>query len=101
MGKIKTWQEIRENIKSLSDVEKKSMNIEAQIVAEIIKERTKLRLSQKELGQMAGVPQSTIARIETFQTSPRLETLCALCVALELELKLHSVDEKNKDTSKE
>jgi transcriptional regulator with XRE-family HTH domain len=43
-------------------------------------ERRRAGLTQRELGERTGVPQSTIARIETGQTDPRASTLNALLV---------------------
>jgi len=37
--------------------------------------RRQARLSQRELGRLAGVPQSTVARIELGAISPRTDTL--------------------------
>jgi transcriptional regulator with XRE-family HTH domain len=43
-------------------------------------ERKRARLTQRELGDRTGIPQSTIARIETGQTDPRASTLNALLI---------------------
>jgi transcriptional regulator with XRE-family HTH domain len=37
--------------------------------------RRRARLSQRELGRLAGIPQSTVARIELGALSPRTDTL--------------------------
>lgn len=59
------------------------------IVAAIILEaRKKKKLSQTELGNLAGVSQSTIRRIEKKVFSPNADQLYAILVALDLPLKI-------------
>jgi len=41
----------------------------------MIKQRHELELSQRELAELCGIPQSSIARIESGLTSPNLSTL--------------------------
>lgn len=48
--------------------------------------RTRLGWSQVELGERAGVTSRTIGRVERGTTSPTLETLRRLAVALGVEL---------------
>lgn len=45
-------------------------------------------MTQRELAAAAGVPQATVARIETGTTQPRLETVLLLCNAAGHELEL-------------
>ena len=75
---MKTWEEYKKQIKkenkqSKYDIEE--MENLANIVTAIYKKREKLGLSQKELAEMCDIPQSTVARIETFKTSPNIDTL--------------------------
>lgn len=56
------------------------------IISEIIKQRHDLGLSQRELASLCGLPQSSVARIETFQTTPNLTTLLKLLQPLGLKL---------------
>ena len=41
----------------------------------MVEQRTSLGLSQRELAAMCGIPQSSVARIESFKTTPNLGTL--------------------------
>jgi transcriptional regulator with XRE-family HTH domain len=50
--------------------------------------RAKAGLSQRELAQKAGVPQSTIGRIESGAVDPRVETLNALLRACGYDLEV-------------
>lgn len=59
---------------------------QAAIISEIIKQRHDLGLSQRDLASLCGLPQSSVARIETFQTTPNLTTLLKLLQPLGLKL---------------
>ena len=45
------------------------------IVSAMVEQRTALGLSQRELAAMCGIPQSSVARIESCKTTPNLGTL--------------------------
>lgn len=47
----------------------------ASIVGAMIEQRQHLELSQRELAKLCGIPQSSIARIESGITSPNISTL--------------------------
>lgn len=75
---MKTWNEYKEYVKNvdpeafedIKEAEELAYNISA-----IIDRRKKLGLSQRELATMCGIPQSSIARIESFKTTPNIITL--------------------------
>ena len=70
--------------------------MENEIVEFIIKERKRRHLKQSRLGEMSGVPKSTISRIETGQiSSTRVETLDKLLNALGYKLKIESINYVN------
>ena len=50
--------------------------------------RKKKKISQKQLAEMTDLPQSTISRMESFQSTPTLPVLIKIATALELSLKL-------------
>lgn len=54
----------------------------AALVNDMIKIRKELGISQRKLGEMAGVKQSVIARLETGKTSPTLSTMMKLLCAM-------------------
>lgn len=86
---MKTWDNYKEHIKNtdpdsgrdLNDIEE-----QANIISEMIKQRNALGLSQRDLAAICGVPQSSVARIESFQTTPSLATLLKLLRPLGLKL---------------
>ncbi len=62
------------------------------LVAELVAARKKRGLSQAELAVRAGLPQSTIGRIEARLVSPNLETLNKILPVLGLRLHLFGDD---------
>ena len=88
---MKTWNDYKDYVKKndseigkdIEDVE----NISA-IVSAMIAKRNDLGLSQRELASMCGIPQSSVARIESFKTTPNLATLIKILRNLRLTLKI-------------
>ena len=72
------WEEYKEFV-SQNDEDAKLIieeaEAKAQIISAMIKRRNDLGLSQRELAEMCGVPQSSIARIESSHSVPRLDML--------------------------
>ena len=65
------------------------MNYDLEHFSQRLREaRTAQNLSQRELGKLAGVPQSHISKIESNQVDLRLSSLIAIANALDLELVL-------------
>ena len=56
--------------------------MQAEIMMELVKRRREMGISQRKLGEMTGVTRSAIARLETGQTSPTLETMMKILVPL-------------------
>ena len=88
---MKTWNDYKDYVKKndpeigkdIEDIE----NISA-IVSAMIAKRNDLGLSQRELASMCGIPQSSVARIESFKTTPNLATLIKILRNLGLTLKI-------------
>ena len=83
---MKKWEDVKEQIKSLSDDEKQSIEMLADIVSQMIERRQEIGLSQRDLAEKCGVKQSAIARLETMRTIPQLDTLVKLLKPLGLRL---------------
>jgi len=86
---MKNWNDYKEYVKTIdSDSSRDLSDIEEQavIISTIIKQRNELGLSQRELARICGIPQSSVARIESFQTTPNLATLLKLLRPLGLKL---------------
>lgn len=86
---MKTWNAYKEYVKKIdSSSGRDLMEIEeqAKIISAVIEQRNALGLSQRDLAEICGIPQSSVARIESFQTTPNLATLLKICRALGLKL---------------
>jgi len=59
--------------------------------------RMRSGLSQRQLAEAAGVPQSTVARIETYRQQPTLPLLARLFAAAGLELRTRLEDYDDHD----
>lgn len=85
----KTWNNYKEYVKSV-DIEAKSDIEEAESIAAIvgamIEKRNELGISQRELASMCGIPQSSVARIESYKSTPNLDTLLKIMQPLGLSL---------------
>lgn len=59
--------------------------------------RSRRRVTQRQLAELAGVPQSTIARIESGDRQPSVPTLYRLLAALDLEPRIRLEDYDDHD----
>ena len=88
---MKTWDDYNRHVKDISYLERRNMEeIEeaAAIVASLIRRRQELGLSQRALAERCGIPQSSVVRMETMKTRPKLDTLIKITQALNLKLQL-------------
>ena len=86
---MRTWADYKNHVKEIDPEGKKSLEeIEAisAIVCAMIERRSALGISQRELATICGMPQSSIARIESFKTVPNLDTLLRILQKLGLTL---------------
>ena len=86
---MKTWNDYKEHVKAVDPVIAKDMEETeeiASIVTAMVKQRNALGLSQRDLAAMCGIPQSSVARIESCKTTPNLGTLLNIFQHLGLTL---------------
>lgn len=86
---MKTWNDYKDYVKSTDSEAKQDLEeIEAlsQIVSAMVAQRHTLGLSQRDLAEICGLPQSSVARIESFKTTPNLDTLLKIMNALKLKI---------------
>lgn len=86
---MKTWNEYKDHVKAIdpegkADIEEVE-NLAA-IVGAMIEQRNALGISQRELAAICRIPQSSVARIESFKTTPNLDTLLKIFQPLGLKL---------------
>ena len=90
---MKTWDDYKEHVKQIDAMAKEDIE-EAEalsmIITEMIKQRKTVAWSQRELAQICGMPQSSIARIEAQTTTPNISTLLRIFHKLGLSLSVTS-----------
>ncbi|MBR5506918.1 MAG: helix-turn-helix transcriptional regulator [Clostridia bacterium] len=92
---MRTWNDYKEHVKSVDHQARKDIeeveNLSA-IITALAAKRNELGISQRELASMCGMPQSSVARIESYKTSPNLDTLLKIMQPLGLKLTVSSVE---------
>ena len=91
---MKTWNEYKEEVKSSGSQSLEDIEIiegVAKIVETMIAQRTAMGLSQRELATLCGMPQSSVARIESYKTTPNLDTLLKIFRQLGLQINISSM----------
>ena len=88
---MKTWNDYKEyaseqNPEVKADIEEASQL--AAFVTMIIQRRNELGMTQRELASLSGLPQSSIARMETMKTVPSIDTELKIVKPLGLQLSL-------------
>lgn len=86
---MKTWNDYKEYVKKIDPqaaIDIKEAEEAAAIVSSMIAQRKALGLTQRELASMCGIPQSSVARIESCKTVPNLDTLLNIFKHLGLSL---------------
>lgn len=86
MDLMKNWDDIKNQINSLSDDEKKEIEMFADIVGRVVERRHAIGMSQRDLAEKSGIKQSAIARLEAMRTVPQLDTLSKILKPLGLRL---------------
>ena len=85
---MKTWNEYKEYVKKIdsnNDIEEVEQ-MACIISSTMTNRRKELGLSQRDLASKCGVPQSSIARIESYKTIPNPSTLLNIYNHLGLSL---------------
>jgi len=83
------WNEYVDHVKSTDPDAYQLLDeakAEAAIISAMIEQRNALGLSQRELASMCEIPQSSVARIESCKTTPKLDTILKIFKQLGLAL---------------
>ena len=88
---MRTWEDFKKKAKEEGGTTKEDIEEIETIVSitnTIINRRNELGYSQRELASLCGLPQSSIARIESCVVIPKLDTLIKImrCLRLTLEV---------------
>ncbi len=90
---MKDWKKLEKEL--LKDpavkAEVSKLAVEYEIARQIIKFRLSKKLTQAELAERAGLKQAYIARLESGNVNPTVESLNKVAVALDKRLKLVGV----------
>jgi len=74
------WEEVRETL--LTPEERAASKLRVAMMVELIHARQERGISQKKLGEMSGVKQPIIARMEKGYTSPQIDTVLKVLAPL-------------------
>ena len=88
---MRTWEDYKNYVKSIdkeASEDIKEAEELAYIIGAIVERRNSLGISQRELAEMCGIPQSSVARIETFKTSPNIDTLLKIFRSLGIKFNI-------------
>lgn len=88
---MRSWTDYKEHVKRIDPQGERDLTeieTQAAIISAMIEQRNKLGLSQRELASLCNIPQSSVARIESFQTTPNLTTLLKLFRVLGLKISI-------------
>ena len=90
---MKNWKDYKDYVAKIDPEAGKDV-AEAErialIVGAMIEKRNELGITQRRLAEMCGIPQSSVARIESFKTTPNLDTLLKIMQPLGLSLSVVS-----------
>ena len=90
---MRTWEDFKKDAKSISETTKEDieeMEALAMLISAIIERRNQLGYSQRQLAEICGLPQSSVARIEACVVKPNVETLIKIMKPLGLKLSVVS-----------
>ena len=90
-----SWREIRDGFLADPEVQQAYRNLEPRfaVVRQLIELREKHGWSQRELAERAGMKQPQLARLETGQVEPKLDTLQRLAAAMGSRLTIRFEDD--------
>ena len=77
---MRKWSNVEQELFTAEEI--RASKLRVAIIGELIKARNEKNISQRELEQLSGVKQPVISRMETGETSPRLDTVMKLLGAL-------------------
>ena len=83
---MSNWNDVRNNITSLSQEDWDEVDLKVKIVGEILEARKKAGITQTELENLTGIKQTFIARFENNHMDPQLTTVLKLLRPLGLTL---------------
>lgn len=89
-----TWADYKNHVREVDpEIARDIDEIEAlsQIVGAMINQRRNLKLSQRDLAELCGIPHSSVARIESGKSTPNLNTLLKIFSQLGLSFNIQPI----------
>ena len=89
------WNEFEKEL-NIAPEQEAEIQLEMDLIEATVNARKKAKLSQRELGQKAGIKQPVIARIESRARSPQAATLIKMLYPIGYTIRVVPLDEKIK-----
>ncbi len=80
------WDDVEKDLFTPEELAASDLRVE--LISAIIKARNEKGISQRRLGELSGIKQPVIARIEQGGTNPKLETIVKLLSPLGMKLSI-------------
>jgi len=94
MNKVKTFSEYLNDEKRVSPAEREQIQFEIELIGKVIEARKEKGLSQRDLAELSGVKQPAIARLESMQSTPKIDTLLKILQPLGYTLTVVPIEVK-------
>ncbi|MBQ4649976.1 MAG: helix-turn-helix transcriptional regulator [Firmicutes bacterium] len=75
MKPVKTFAEYMNDENRVTAEERERIQFEIELIGKVIEARNARGLSQRDLAELSGVKQPAIARLESMQATPKIDTL--------------------------
>ncbi len=85
-NKLKTWKNVRSELFSAEEIVESDLRVA--LIGELVKARREQGITQKQLEKMSGVKQPVIARMESGDTNPKIDTILKVLASLGKTLKV-------------
>ena len=95
MDKFTSWKEFRKEL-DLTPEDEEEINLELQLIEATIEARKNANLTQRDLSELSGIKQPSIAKIESLVHSPQASTLIRLLYPMGYTLKIAPIEKENK-----
>ena len=94
MNKVKTFSGYLNDEKRVSPAERGQIQFEIELIGKVIEARKEKGLSQRDLAELSGVKQPAIARLESMQATPKIDTLLKILQPLGYTLTVVPIEVK-------
>ena len=91
MNKVKTFSDYMNDESRVSAAEREQIQFEIELIGKVIEARKEKGLSQRDLAELSGVKQPAIARLESMQSTPKIDTLIRILNPLGYTLSIVSI----------